>query len=204
MKVLIFTHRSDIDGMGGVVLAKLAFDEVDYVLCESLNLQDRMWGYFDSGAIYKYDRVFVTDMWLEEPMLSRLADDARLNNKFLLFDHHESALERGFNKYSFTTIRISDKKGLCSGTSLFYEYLIKNGLIDARAQTISEFVELTRRHDTWEWKTKYHDVQEASDTDAEEKNYCVKLDFEWQFSVFTVQHIFKSKHGFTTPFHLEY
>lgn len=157
VRILIFTHRSDIDGMGGVVLAKLAFDEVDYVLCESLNLQDRMREYFDSGAIYKYDRVFVTDMWLEEPMLSRVADDARLNNKFLLFDHHESALERGFNKYSFTTIRISDKKGLCSGTSLFHEYLVKNGLIDAGAQAISEFVELTRRHDTWEWKTKYHD-----------------------------------------------
>ncbi|MBQ1373660.1 hypothetical protein IIY66_02540, partial [Candidatus Saccharibacteria bacterium] len=91
VKVLIFTHRSDVDGMGGVVLAKLAFDEVDYVLCESLNLQDRMREYFDSGAIYKYDRVFVTDMWLEEPMLSKVADDARLNNKFLLFDHHESA-----------------------------------------------------------------------------------------------------------------
>lgn len=90
-------------------------------------------------------------------MLSMVAGDARLNNKFLLFDHHESALERGFNKYSFASIKISDKKGLCRGTSLFYEYLIMNGLIDAGAQVISEFVELTRRHDTWEWKTKHHD-----------------------------------------------
>ena len=49
-------------------------------------------------------------------------------------------------------------------------------------------------------KTYYHYVKEASDTDAEEKNYCVKLEFEWQISVFTVQHIFKSEHGFTTPF----
>ena len=73
VKILIFTHRSDIDGMGGVVLSKLAFDEVDYVLCESLNLQDRMREYFDSGAIYKYDRVFVTshgDSFSSVPTLS--------------------------------------------------------------------------------------------------------------------------------------
>lgn len=40
MKVLLFTHKSDIDGMGNVVLAKLSFSEVDYVLCETFNLQN--------------------------------------------------------------------------------------------------------------------------------------------------------------------
>ena len=38
MKTLIFSHVSDIDGIGGVVLAKLAFSDVDYVLCETFNL----------------------------------------------------------------------------------------------------------------------------------------------------------------------
>ena len=38
MKVLLFTHKSDIDGMGNAVLAKIAFAEVDYVLCETYNL----------------------------------------------------------------------------------------------------------------------------------------------------------------------
>ncbi len=31
MKVLLFTHKSDIDGMGSVILAKLAFKEVNYI-----------------------------------------------------------------------------------------------------------------------------------------------------------------------------
>lgn len=157
MKILLFTHKSDIDGMGNVVLAKLAFEEVDYVLCETFNLQNEIAKYYDNGSIYYYDKIFVTDLWLEEPTLSKVASDEQLKDKFFVFDHHKSALEGNFDKYSFTTIKISDDKGLCSGTSLFYEYLIGNGLIDYNIKRISDFSELTRKYDTWEWKTKYRD-----------------------------------------------
>lgn len=157
MKVLLFTHKSDIDGMGNVVLAKLAFEDVDYVLCETFNLQNEILKYYSDGSIYNYDAIFVTDLWLEEPMLTRVANDRQLKNKFFVFDHHKSALEGNFNKYSFTTIRISDEKGLCSGTSLFYEYLISNNLIASNNKAIQDFSELTRKYDTWEWKTKYND-----------------------------------------------
>lgn len=156
MKVLLFTHKSDIDGMGNAVLAKLAFDEVDYILCENFNLQDEIAKYYDNGSIYNYDKIFVTDLWLEEPMLSKIANDVQLKDKLFEFDHHKSALENGFNKYDFVTITVSNDKGLCSGTSLFYEYLINNNFIDNHKQIISEFVELTRQYDTWEWKTKYN------------------------------------------------
>lgn len=157
MKVLLFTHKSDIDGMGNVVLAKLAFDEVDYVLCETFNLQNEIAKYYNDGRIYNYDKIFVTDLWLEEPTLSTIANDEKLKDKFLVFDHHKSALEGNFNKYPFTTIRISDERGLCSGTSLFYEYLVTNGFIDSTMRRIGDFSELTRKYDTWEWKTKYND-----------------------------------------------
>ena len=30
MKVLLFTHKNDIDGMGNAILANLAYDEVNY------------------------------------------------------------------------------------------------------------------------------------------------------------------------------
>ena len=39
MKVLLFTHKSDIDGMGPVVLSLLAYKNVDYILCETFNLE---------------------------------------------------------------------------------------------------------------------------------------------------------------------
>lgn len=157
MKVLLFTHKSDIDGLGNAVLAKIAFAEVDYVLCETYNLQNEILKFYDKGDIYNYDMIFVTDLWLEEPMLSKIANDDQLINKFFVFDHHKSALEGNFNKYPFTTIKISDYKGLCSGTSLFYEYLVSNNLIDSNCKAIYDFVELTRKYDTWEWKTKYND-----------------------------------------------
>lgn len=156
-KILLFTHKSDIDGMGNVVLAKLAFYNVDYVLCETFNLQDEMAKYYNNGTIYQYDKIFVTDLWLEEPMLSKVATDEKLNGKFLVFDHHESAIIEGFNKYDFTTIKVSNAYGLCSGTSLFYEYLIKQGYLNHNDALIKDFVELTRKYDTWEWATKYHE-----------------------------------------------
>lgn len=157
MKVLLFTHKSDIDGMGNVVLAKIAFDEVEYVLCETFNLQKEIALYYKDGRIYNFDKIFVTDLWLEKPTLSKIANDGRLKDKFYVFDHHKSAIEGNFNKYSFTTIRISDEKGLCSGTSLFYEYLVKEGFIDSKNQLIEDFSELTRKYDTWEWKNIYND-----------------------------------------------
>lgn len=157
MKVLLFTHKSDIDGMGNAVLAKLAFENVNYKLCETFNLQNEILKYFEDGSIYNYDMIFVTDLWLEEPTLTKVANDKKLQRKFFVFDHHESALLGGFNKYPFTTIRISDEKGLCSGTSLFYEYLIEQGFLPKEENAIKEFSELTRKYDTWEWKTKYND-----------------------------------------------
>ena len=157
MKVLLFTHKSDIDGMGNAVLAKLAFENVNQKLCETFNLQNEILKYFEDGSIYNYDMIFVTDLWLEEPTLTKVANDKKLQGKFFVFDHHESALLGGFNKYPFTTIRISDEKGLCSGTSLFYEYLIEQGFLPKEENAIKEFSELTRKYDTWEWKTKYND-----------------------------------------------
>lgn len=121
MKVLLFTHKSDIDGMGGVVLARIAFDNVDYILCETFNLQKEIEKYYNNKSIYNYDMIFVTDLWLEDPMLTKVANDEKLKGKFFVFDHHKSALEGDYNRYSFTTIKISNNNGLCSGTSLYYE-----------------------------------------------------------------------------------
>ncbi len=156
MKVLVFTHKSDIDGMGGAILSKLAFENVNYVLCETFTLQEELKKYFDDEKIYDYDMIFVTDLWLEEPTLTKVAEDEKLKNKFFVFDHHKSAIEENFNKYDFTTIKISNEKGRCSGTSLFYEYLISNNYLK-NIKAIEDFVELTRRYDTWEWKNIYND-----------------------------------------------
>lgn len=154
-KVLIFSHKSDIDGAGGVVLAKLAFKDIVFELCETFDIDQKFEKYIDSKKIYEFDKIFVTDMCIGKSTISRVNEDKYLKGKVKIFDHHKTNLENGLDKYEFVTIKISDEKGKCSGTSLFYEYLLKEGMLNP-SNVIDEFVEITRQYDTWEWKTKYN------------------------------------------------
>ena len=156
MKVLLFSHKNDIDGMGSVVLSKLAFDSVDYVLCGTFNLTENVLKYYNNGNIYDYDMIFVTDLCLEDPILSIIAADDKLCGKILNLDHHKTYLNEKYTKYAFINVKVSNEFGLCCGTSLFYEYLVKKGVLDENNLAIKEFVELTRQHDTWEWKNIYN------------------------------------------------
>ena len=156
MKVLLFTHKNDIDGMGNAVLGRLAFNEVDYVLCGTFDLTKSVMKYIEDGSIYGYDFIFVTDLCMEEPLLSLIENDKKLVNKILDFDHHRTFLDEKYTRYDFIKVCVSNDKGLCCGTSLFYEYLVDNRYIDGNNMAIKEFVELTRQHDTWEWKNIYN------------------------------------------------
>ena len=161
MRVLLFSHKSDIDGMGSIILARLAFEDLTYILCETYELQDRINELYETNEIYDYDMIYVTDMWLENPTLTKIAKDRKLNGKFFIFDHHKSAIEEGLDCYAFTKIIVKDSKGRCCGTSLFYEYLLANNFLE-KHKGIYQFVELTRKYDTWEWKTRYNE-EEAND-----------------------------------------
>jgi len=156
MKILLFTHKNDIDGMGNAVLAKLAFDEVEYVLCGTFDLTEKVSKYLENGTIYDYDKIFVTDLCLEDPILTKIANDEKLKSKILNLDHHKTFTDPKYTKHQFIKVIIEDDHGLCCGTSLFYNHLVKENLIDGTNQAIKEFVELTRQHDTWEWKNIYN------------------------------------------------
>ena len=156
MKVLLFTHKNDIDGMGNAILAQLAFKEVDYELCGTFDLTSSVESYFEKDKIYQYDKIYVTDLCLEDPVLSKVAMDSKLEGKVLVFDHHKTFTDPKYTSHKFVTVKIEDEYGLCCGTSLFYKHLVSEGLIDKDNKCISEFVELTRQHDTWEWRNIYN------------------------------------------------
>lgn len=156
MKVLLFTHKNDIDGMGSAVLGQLVFEDFDYELCGTFELTEKVEKYYQNGKIYDYDRIFVTDLCLEDPILTKIANDKNISSKITVLDHHKTFFKEEFLKHNFINVVINDNKGLCCGTSLFYEYLRINGLIDDNNKVIKEFVELTRLHDTWEWKNIYN------------------------------------------------
>ena len=155
MRILLFTYKNDIDGMGNVVLSKLAFNYVDYILCETFDLNHKVTEFITTSKIYEYDKIFITDLCLDEELLSLINQDEKLKSKIQIIDHHKTYDNGKYTKYSFVKVKIKNDKGLCCATSLFYEYLIENKFL-TKNNIMDEFVELTRQHDTWEWKNIYN------------------------------------------------
>ncbi len=160
---IIFSHESDIDGLGSIILGKLAFSKVEYVLVpnvETLELTFR--NYLESNQLDKYAHIYITDLALYNPSLTMVAESS-IRKKVQIFDHHKRAIEDGMNQYNFTKIVENDEIGKRCGTDLFYQYLVENNFIQTN-KAIEEFVELTRLEDTWEWKNssilgeKAHDL----------------------------------------------
>ena len=153
-KVLLFTHKVDIDGMGSAILSSLIFENLEVVFCETFEIDQLFLNYVDDGSIYNYSQIFITDICLSESSLILVSNDDILKSKIKIFDHHKLQI-KNISEYEFLTLKSSDATGLCCGTSLFYEYLLDNGLIECFS-VVDDFVELTRQYDTWEWKDVYH------------------------------------------------
>lgn len=161
MKVLLFTHIVDIDGMGSAILAKLAFSSVNIIYCDTFEITEKLSQTIEDGSIFDYDKIFITDICPSENLIEQIESNPNLSNKVQILDHHISILENLKTKHKIAKIEIENNSGKCSGTSLFYEYLLSNKLLNA-TKFIDEFVELTREYDTWEWKTKF-DNENAND-----------------------------------------
>lgn len=156
MKRLLFSHKSDIDGMGEVILSLIAFNEIDYILCTNVSdLEKRFLDEYDSGNLYNYDVIYITDLSLRANVAKMVYSDEKLKNKLYIFDHHETALADGLNDYDNCTVKIENENGLMCATQIYYNYLIENSYIK-RSVILDDFVEMVRREDVWEWK-KYND-----------------------------------------------
>lgn len=111
-KTIIFSHESDIDGIGCVILSKLAFNNVQYVLAPNVEKLEAIFReYLKSNKLNEFDRIFVTDLALYDPSLTMVAT-SNLKDKVLVFDHHKRAIEENLNRYSFTTI--IERKKMCN------------------------------------------------------------------------------------------
>lgn len=150
-RTIIFSHESDIDGMGSIVLGKLAFPNLDYVLLSNIeSLEKTFREYLTTGKLNEYDQIYITDLALYDPSLTMVANSS-LKERIHIFDHHKSAINENMNRYPFTQIVEENETGKKCGTQLFFDYLQENQFLPANKAT-QEFVELTRLEDTWEWK----------------------------------------------------
>ena len=74
-KVFIFSHESDIDGIGCIILAKLAFKEPKFVLAPNVEKLELIFrDYLKSGQLEQYDKIFITDLALYDPSLTLVAE----------------------------------------------------------------------------------------------------------------------------------
>lgn len=156
MKVLLFTHSEDIDGIGCAILAKQAFSDYEVIPTKTFEVNKNVGEAISSGLIDKFDKVFVTDICIKEPLLEFIDNNPTLKSKVIVLDHHKSEIEEGNDKYDFVTI-ISEQNGRKeSGTSLFYQYLLENyGL--KTTPILDELVEWTRQYDVYDWVKEHNE-----------------------------------------------
>ncbi|AVX09673.1 oligoribonuclease [Bacillus sp. Y-01] len=141
--------HTDLDGVGCGVLAKLAFGDRIKIRYNSIASLNREVEWFLENE-ERNTHLFITDLSVNEENEKRLEEFYQTGGKVQLLDHHKTALH--FNEYEWGHVVVEDNKGnLASGTSLFYEYLIENELIQT-SNAVDEFVELVRQYDTWEWE----------------------------------------------------
>jgi oligoribonuclease NrnB/cAMP/cGMP phosphodiesterase (DHH superfamily) len=149
---LIVSHIADIDGMGSVVLSKIYFKDIDYILIDIEELIEVL-----KLDLSSYKDIYICDISMREECIKYLLDNENLSKKIHHFDHHESEVVN--NKYDFINEVISINDRLTCGTELFYNYLLtldNKKCIDNNF--IKEFVESTRSNDTWDISSKLRDM----------------------------------------------
>ncbi len=153
MRYILLTHN-DLDGVSCGILAKLAFGEFVDVHYHSVNsldyhIEQLMKEQSDKNHSCK---IYITDLSVNKDNERRLKKYAQRGGLVQLIDHHKTALH--FNEYEWGDVRVEESIGkLASATSLFYSHLQKQNLLKERS-SLSEYVELVRQYDTWEWERK--------------------------------------------------
>ena len=146
--------HNDLDGVGCGILAKLAFGKDIKVRYNSVSGLDREVEWFLEND-NKDTFLFITDLSVNAENEARLEKFYQDGGKVQLLDHHKTALH--FNEYNWAQVTVEEEEGkLASATSLFYEYLTSHHLLEP-TDAITEFVELVRQYDTWEWEKNNND-----------------------------------------------
>lgn len=147
----LFTHN-DLDGVGCGILAKIAFgDKVDIRYNSVMGLDFQVERFLEKAneKTLEDDFLFITDLSVNSENASKMNDFYNQGGKVELIDHHKSALHLNDFPWGKVTVEYEDGR-LASATSLFYEYLVKEGFLE-ESSSLGEFVELVRQYDTWEW-----------------------------------------------------
>ena len=157
-KIKLFSH-TDLDGVGCVILAYLAFERenVDVEYCNYDDVDGIIRKFYLCCNPEDYDAIYITDISVDKEVAAEIDLLVTAGQKWKLFDHHATAL--WLNQYKWCEVLVEDETGLkMSGTALFYNYLVLNGFFDHYIMNdrvmnnICRFVDIVRDYDTWRWK----------------------------------------------------
>ena len=143
MKVKIFSHKSDPDGIGSVIVVSLAYQNTSFeVFPNNRELDERLVEFLSNKEYLNYDKIYIADLCPNNVLLKKMA--SLTSNPFVVYDHH---LTSSKETESYPFVHIEASSGQCA-TSLLYQDL--KGKFDN--DTLNTLVYLTRMHDTWLWK----------------------------------------------------
>ena len=156
MKIKLFTHI-DLDGIGCVVLAYLAFgkENVDVEYCNYDDVDDKVEAFMENRDLYlSYYQIFITDISVSDQVASMIDILDKTDHRVRLFDHHGTALR--LDNYFWCTVYEYLDGIKTSGTELFYLYLLDTlfSIYSSHAMknNIKRFATIVRNYDTWRWK----------------------------------------------------
>lgn len=158
-KVKLFTHN-DLDGIGCEILGRLAFEDIDVTIVKNpKDASEKVTEFMDKDEYTNYDKVFITDISVDEDTADYIDGSHERASKFVLLDHHGTA--EFLNEYSWASVRTHGDMGREAGTNMFFDYLAMNGLFKQQRyiDALTIFVEKIRRYDCWEWKELYSDFE---------------------------------------------
>lgn len=146
---LLLSHIADLDGITPIILLNLLNEKFDYELFEVNELSEFILNKIDNDYFEKYDQIYVTDLGITKECADKIVN-SKYKSKFKLFDHHESHYY--LNEYDFAKV-LEEHNGFKEcGTTLFYNYLLKEYSNDIlKKSSVLEFIELVRENDTWQF-----------------------------------------------------
>lgn len=147
-KILLISHIADEDGITPIILANLVFKEVDTILLNPGEVDEKLIENLD-----KYEEIYITDLSITENLASKIEENEHYKTTIKLFDHHQTSLP--LSKYSFVKVVTESNGRKECGTSLFYNYLLtisNNKLL--KKESTKGLVEEVRLIDTYDFKNE--------------------------------------------------
>lgn len=179
MKQFVISHIKDVDGVSPIMMMKLWKKEFEYKLLDVHEVETFMMEFLERD-FSEYDHIYIVDLSVPENIYEKI-EKSDIRNKIQIFDHHKT--HEYAKKYPYVTLDIEE-----CGTTLFYQYLLTQGLINSGA--LQEYVESVKHLDLWTF-------EEENDTLAPQLGILFELYGEKRYIQELVKNLSQKKEHFS-------